>query len=146
MKQQVLIIHGGHRAGRHPQLIQYLRGARVSLDDLRFRGWKANLHDSLGKKYEIFNLKIPNPQTARYEEWKLWFEKFYRLLENPILIGHSLGGVFLAKYLSEEKIAKKVRAAFLVAAPYFEKGEFALSKNLRKLLKRKVFLYHSKDD
>jgi uncharacterized protein len=36
-----------------------------------------------------------------------------------ILIGHSLGGSFLLKYVSEEKIAKTVAGIFLIATPYW---------------------------
>lgn len=146
MKQQILVIHGGHRAGRHPDLLKYLRNSKISLNDLRFKGWKANLAEDLGAKYEIFTLKMPNPQMARYEEWKIWFEKSFRLVVTPILIGHSLGGIFLAKYFAEKKNPKKTKSVFLIAAPYFEEKEFALPKKIDRLARQNIFLYHSSDD
>jgi hypothetical protein len=36
-----------------------------------------------------------------------------------ILIGHSLGGSFLLKYVSEEKIGKTIAGIFLIATPYW---------------------------
>jgi predicted alpha/beta hydrolase family esterase len=77
--------------------------------------------------------------------------------DNLILIGHSLGGIFLAKYLSEENLPKKIKAVFLVAAPYELRGngesqrnlsEFKLPVSLDKFKEQggEIFLYHSKDD
>jgi hypothetical protein len=71
-----------------------------------------------------------------------------------ILLGHSLGGIFLAKYLSENKFPKKILAIFLISAPYEDKDadyslcDFILPKSLSRLQKQgdKIFLYHSKDD
>lgn len=148
MKQQILIIHGGHSAGSYKKYLSYLKKKSLTLRDLRFQGWKATLGKKLGSGYEVFSPRMPNPQMARYLEWKIWFEKVLKVLDSGVvLIGHSLGGVFLAKYLSEEKPAKKVRATFLVSAPYLRK-EFALPQDLKNMIKRggKIFLYHSKDD
>ncbi|MFH1551586.1 MAG: alpha/beta hydrolase, partial [bacterium] len=76
------------------------------------------------------------------------------LNENVVLIGHSLGAIFLAKYLSENKFPKKILATMLISSPYNDKdmedplGSFVLSKNLDKLNKQggRIFLYHSQDD
>lgn len=97
---------------------------------------------------------MPNAQNARYFEWKLWFEKYIPLLNDEvILIGHSFGGSFLAKYLSEESFPKKIRATFIIAAPYDrdserEVVEFVLPESLALLESQggKIHLYHSKDD
>ena len=85
----------------------------------------------------------------------MWFEKLIPFLnENVSLVGHSLGALFLAKYFSEERFPKKVRAAFLVAAPYNRANdapsiaEFVLPDSLALLEQQvgKIFFYHSKDD
>jgi len=69
---------------------------------------------------------MPNKQNARYVEWKLWFERYLDIVpEGVILIGHSLGGMFLAKYLSEEVVKKSIKALFLLAAPG---GDFTAPK------------------
>ena len=85
---------------------------------------------------------------------KIWFERIIPLLSNNlILIGHSLGGIFLAKYLSENKFPKKLRGAFLVSAPYDDEtqdslGDFRLERSLEQLKNQvtDIYLYHSKDD
>ncbi len=113
------------------------------------------MEQQLGEQYEVFSPRMPCQDNARYADWKLWFAKILPLLEkNAILMGPSLGGIFLAKYLSEETIPKKILATFLIAAPYDKKdikealGDFVLPEALEKLEAQagKVFLYHSKDD
>lgn len=75
------------------------------------------------------------------------------LEENVIFIGHSLGGIFLAKYLSEEEYPKRIKATLLVAAPYNTPDDhpyvdFNILTDLSGLQKQggKIYLYHSKDD
>jgi len=62
---------------------------------------------------------MPLKEDARYEEWKIFFEKYLSHLENRfILIGVSLGGIFLAKYLSENKLTKKPISTYLICPPF----------------------------
>ena len=73
---------------------------------------------------------------------------------NIVLVGHSRGGQFLAKYLSKNTFPKPIRATVLVAAPFDDVGrgrsltEFALSNSLEKMAQQsgQVYLLHSKDD
>ncbi len=155
MKRQIVIIHGGNTYRTYKDYIAYLKSSKVNLGKYKKKGWKDSLEDELGKKFEVFLLKMPNPKNAKYNEWKILFDKIARLLRNNvILIGHSLGGVFLVKYLSENKFPKKILASMLVAAPYEQKdaeeflGNFVVSNNLEKFEKQvgKIFVYHSKDD
>lgn len=60
--------------------------------------------------------QFPNKQNAQYEEWKILFGKILNALDdNIILIGNSLGAIFLVKYLSENKIDKKIQKTILLA-------------------------------
>ena len=71
-----------------------------------------------------------------------------------VLVGHSLGGIFLAKYLSENDFPKRVSQLHLVAAPYDTEvikdslADFALSGTVEKVAEKanRVYLYQSKDD
>lgn len=72
-----------------------------------------------------------------------------------ILIGHSLGGYMLLKYLSEQETpSKEIVGVCIIAAPYpsgdkdWEFEGFDLLENFATKLPKnaKQFLYHSKDD
>lgn len=154
MMQQVFVIHGGNAYDSYEEYLAALQSKEVSLEDLGKKGWKDSLGGALGPAFQVFNPRMPNAQNAKYGEWKIWFEKFIQLLDpNPILLGHSLGGIFLAKYLSEETYPKKIKATFLIAAPYSSRdhepiGDFVLEAPLAMLAAQSgtLFLFHSKDD
>ncbi|MBU1290079.1 alpha/beta hydrolase, partial [Patescibacteria group bacterium] len=128
---------------------------KVDLDKYRKTNWNDSLRKELGNRFDVLLLKMPNPMNSKYAEWKILFRKIARLLDNNVvLIGHSLGGVFLAKYLSENKFPKKIRASILIAPPYKESdieeslGGFAILNDLKRFKKQggKIFIYHSEDD
>lgn len=155
MKKQIVVIHGGESFKSKEDYLAYLKNRDIDLDRYRKVGWKDNLKEKLGAEYDVLLLKMPNPTDAKYEEWKVTFDKIAPLLdEKPVLVGHSLGAVFLMKYLSENNFPKKIKALFSVAAPFsgehkdYSLGEFAPSEDLSKVSEQaeKIFLIHSKDD
>lgn len=155
MKQQILVIHGGDSFATHEEYLVFLKNIEIDFEKSTKRGWKERLGEVLGDAYEVVYPKMPNNMNARYAEWKIWFEKYIAYLEDEVvLLGHSLGGVFLVKYLAENAYSKKIRALFLVAAPYDDEDsgeslvDFTLPTNLEKVAQqvKRVFLYHSKDD
>lgn len=154
MKQQVFIIHGGNAFNSYDDYLTDLKQKEVSLEMLKLSDWKSSLGAVLGEMFEVLIPRMPNPQNAKYFEWKIFFEKYIPLLDDGvILIGHSLGGIFLAKYLSEEIYPKKIRATLLVAAPFNTPHvhpyvDFNLLNSLEGLAAQggAVFFYHSKDD
>ncbi len=153
MTQQVLVIHGGNAFDKYEDYLDYLKSSEINLERLKSKGWKSNLQEDLGEEFDVLQPKMPNSMNARYKEWKIWFEKIIPLLdEQVIFVGHSLGGIFLAKYLSENDYPKKIKALFLIAAP-FDKSEeslvdFVLDQPLDNLKNQieNIYLYHSQDD
>lgn len=155
MKKHILVIHGGTTFEDQDSFLSWIEGLDVKLDNLKLSNdWKANLQEDLGDDYEVLNPKMPNKQNADYKEWKTWFEKIIPLLsEEVVLIGHSLGGLFLAKYLSENNFSKKIESLILVAAVFdADYGEslvsFSFSKSLEGVSNQSgnIYLIHSKDD
>lgn len=154
MKQQVVAIHGADAFATYEEFFQSLGDKLMHLDRLRFSDWKQTLHTALGDDFDVLLPRMPNPQNAKYAEWKVWFSKLAPELDDGVLlVGHSMGGVFLAKYLSEEIFPKQVRGTFLVAAPYNEDGgrrlvEFAVEHDLGRFREQagRIFLYHSEND
>lgn len=155
MKKQVVVIHGGDNFNSYKEYIKFLKGYKIKFEKLKRLSWKENLRQDLGRGFEVILPSMPNKTNARYFEWKIWFRKIIPFLKKDVvLIGHSLGGIFLAKYLSENKFPKKIRATFLVAAPYDEKDadylllDFKLPESLARLSKQggEIFIYQSEDD
>lgn len=154
MKQQVVVIHGGNAYENYDEYIENLRLSEISLERLRSKDWKDNLGKDLGADFDVLTPRMPNSNNARFLEWKIWFEKLIPLLDEDIIfVGHSLGGIFLAKYLSENNYPKNIKATLLVAAPYNTPTnhplvDFTLITPWDKFVKQggKIILYHSKDD
>jgi len=155
MKKQIIVIHGGETFDTYKQYVAFLKSIEIDFERMASKGWKDTLDKKLGRGFEVVLPRMPNAYNAKYLEWKIWFEKIIPFFKNKIvLIGHSLGGIFLAKYLSENKFPKKILATFLVAAPYDDKNadyslaDFALKKDLNLLQNQseKLFIYQSKDD
>lgn len=155
-KTQVVVIHGGDTFDNHKEYLKFLKSFKIdSLDYFRSGGWKEKLPEVLGSKYEVIYPSMPCKINAKYAEWKIWFEKILSLLNKEIiLVGHSIGGIFLTKYLAENKVNKKILGTFLVAAPFDDKdgtdslADFLLPKTLKKFSDQSdlIYLYHSIDD
>jgi len=154
MKQQIVLIPGGNAFRKYEDYIKDLEDTTLSLSFFNKKDWKTGLGAALGDSYQVIIPQMPNRFNARYKEWKIWFDKIADLLENDvILIGSSLGGIFLAKYLAENTFTKKLKAVFLIAAPYNtdETGDlcdFVTSEDLSNIGKqtKHIFVYQSKND
>lgn len=154
MKKQVVVIHGGDTFENYEEYIKFLRDCKINIERYKTLkdDWKPWLRKKLGEKYEVILPIMPNKTNARFEEWKIWFEKIIPFFSDEIiLIGHSLGASFVAKYLSENKFPKKLKGVFLVSG-VFDKDfdgytllSFKLPEKLN-LQTENIYLYHSKDD
>jgi len=121
MKQQVFFIHGGDSFSKREDFLRSLISA--SIRNLPGRAladfWSKSLPEELGEAYEVFMPNMPNKQNADYDEWSIWFERHFKYLrDDAILIGWSLGGTFLVKYLSQKPFPQKIKTLFLLAAPW----------------------------
>ena len=89
---------------------------------------------------------MPNKGNAIYDEWKIVFEKFALALPpDTVYVGHSLGGIFLAKYFSENTL--DVGVIHLIASPFSPCGSMILGSDLFRLASLdNVVLWHSRDD
>ncbi len=153
MKQQVIIIHGGMSFASHQKYVQSLKKMKVSLQSfLPYSGWRLNIAKNLGAHFQVLSPRMPNQADAKYAEWKIWFERMMPYIhQHVILVGHSLGGVFLAKYLASTSLNKKILAVILVATPHNQTADvadFRLPTSLSKFSRQvdKIYLFHSPDD
>lgn len=152
MNQQVVIIGGGTTFESYKDYLSFLKNKELTLENFRpDQDWKDTLAVKLGRRFDVLLPKMPNKTNARYKEWKIWFERIIPFLnQDVIFIGHSLGGIFLAKYLSENKFSKTIKATVLVAAPFKKDDlvDFKLPSSLAKFAKQggMIYLVQSKDD
>lgn len=76
------------------------------------------------KDIHAVSIEPPFPFRPRYDEWRKEFERF-DITPDTILVGHSCGGGFLVRWLSENK-DKKVGKVVLVA-PWTNPGNYEVS-------------------
>ncbi len=154
-KTQLFIIHGGMTFKNKKDYLHFLKNRKISIEG-KIRWTDDFLKKNLSKNFEIIKPRMPLQDNAKYEEWKIHFERhFPQLRNNIILIGESLGGIFLAKYLSENKFPKKILSTYLICPPYDNTlpeedlaGGFKLKSDLSLIEKnsKKINLLFSKDD
>ena len=158
MKKQIIAIHGGDVYRSYKEYIAGLKRWKIDKSDFEGssqKGWRGTLQKKLGNAFQIIPIHMPNKNNARYLEWKIWFDKFVPLMAREVvLVGHSMGGMFLAKYLAENRFPRKIRAVFLLA-PAFQgndakdfMADFVLPKDLKRLKAYgdKIHIFQSKDD
>ena len=160
MKRQIIVIHGGDAFDTYREYLSFLKKWKIDFDKYQHpkEKWRENLGKDLGRNFEVILPRMPNSLNARYFEWKIWFDKFVpHLKPGVVLVGYSLGGIFLVKYLAEKKFPVKIAGTFLVAAPFEDHGsdpdgeslvDFKLPKKLEGFRRQggQIFIYHSKDD
>jgi hypothetical protein len=115
----------------------------------------ASLQNALGSAYDVRYPKMVNEDSPEYADWKAQIASELASLDHEvILVGHSVGGSVLAKYLSEGQVERLVAGLFLLAAPYWGEDEFwrwdevQLPQDVAAKLASipRIFLYHSRDD
>src|SRR5690349_20387072 len=110
-KPQICIIHGGEAFESDDDARKSLEDISLSYDRLLVSpSWKSWLAEQL-PNYDVLTPQMPSKFNAKYDEWALYFSKVLPFVRpDAVLIGHSLGGIFLAKYFSE-----------LIDPPHFHK-------------------------
>jgi predicted alpha/beta hydrolase family esterase len=160
MKQQLVFVHGGEAFSQYEDYLEHLRTTEVDPFKERSRRWYHTLPETMGDDWEVIKPAMPNSGNAKYEEWKIWFERHLPFMrDGVVLMGHSQGGIFLTKYLLENDFPLRIKALFLVASVFDVAEPFGDAKedggdfvytvgDLSHLtaLADTVFVYHSKDD
>lgn len=151
--KQVLIIHGGNSFDSNNAYRQYLDNKVIPYESILYsRGWKDWIANQLSDT-DLLTPDMPNSQNAVYEEWVVIFEKLPPHLGDDVcLVGHSLGAMFLAKYLNENPLASPVKKLILIAGAYDNEadedlGSFKVTsaRNVPASAEE-VHLFHSEDD
>lgn len=114
---QIVFIDGGMTFSSREDYLNFLKNREVTLEGEKTWNEGSYLEESL--ENEVVRVDMPCRDNARYEEWRITFENYIPLLSDQvILIGLSLGGTLLAKYLSENQFPKEIVSAYLIGTPY----------------------------
>jgi predicted alpha/beta hydrolase family esterase len=157
-KENIILISGGLTFKNEEQMLAYYRTWDI---DKNYDGkyWMDWLMWSLGDTYNFVKPNFPGKDHAHYGVWKIVFEKHLERVgrENVSLICHSLGTIFILKYLTENSL--KIKNLHLVGtyvADEFQKendtesaGTFAFDITHVKDMSgncEKIYLWHSEDD
>jgi len=117
-KTQIFYIKGCRTFKNHEDYLNYLRDREVFINEKK--KWDGDyLKEKLGDDFQVIKPRMPLQDNAKYDEWKISFERYFDLLnDSVVLIGSSFGGIFLAKYLSENVFPKKIISVYLVCPPF----------------------------
>lgn len=149
---QIVLIHGGDSFENHKAYLADLQARTVDYQRLLpKKRWSETIIQAFPDA-DVLLPTMPNSANAQFDEWVIWFEKLVPFFgEDVRLIGHSLGAMFLAKYLHQHPLARPVRQLHLVAggydAPGQDYGSFRLSSATGlEQSAQEIHLYHSQDD
>ena len=120
-KKQIVFIHGGNAYSKYEDFLSQLRTNPIDdpLNHIERKRWQPTVREAFLETCEVYYPQMPNSKNAKYVEWNIWFERYNEFLrDDVVLIGHSLGGMFLAKYLSENIMPVRIRALYFLAAPW----------------------------
>ncbi|MFT4243845.1 MAG: alpha/beta hydrolase [Candidatus Woesearchaeota archaeon] len=153
-KTQIFYVHGGMTFKNKDDYLHFLKNRPISIDE-KIK-WSGNYLKEQLKNCTIIKPRMPLQDNAQYEEWKIHLERHFEYLtDNIILIGVSIGGIFLSKYLSEHIFPKQILSVYLVCPPFDDTligedlaGGFELQDDLSLIEKncKNVTLIFSKDD
>jgi valyl-tRNA synthetase/predicted alpha/beta hydrolase family esterase len=145
VQPNLVFLGGGDVFETQEDYQSYLHDSRIRLDSTTTRGWRSQLQTDLkAQNIELIAPRLPSKDNAKYADWKIIFDKLIPFINsNSILVGHSLGGSFLLKYLSENNLS--CNSIHLLGTP--KTGCFDFDTNdFDKLQNLDINIYHSKDD
>lgn len=151
--KQVLIIHGGESFNSYEAYIDNLKTSEINYERLKLqKKWKPWIAEQMPEA-DVLLPTFPNGYNAVYEEWEIYFEKLLPFMGGNVqLVGHSLGAMFLAKYLNTHTLKHKARRLIMIAGLHSEdsigdSGDFVVESavNIHQNAEE-VHIFHSKDD
>ncbi len=156
----IIFVHGGESFASEQEYLSWIVSTWVDWNLEPYsekeekKKWKIEIaKHAIVHDYRVYMPNFPNPQNAKYSEWKLFFENWISRIEiqwDITLIGGSLWGCFLLKYFSDNPgwLWKcDIDTIHLVAACR-ECGDFDMPENydLLQSLWNRVNIWHAEDD
>jgi uncharacterized protein len=110
------------------------------------------LREELGPGYDVHFPIMPDPGNPHYEPWSERLTQLLADLDEPVVVGHSLGGSVVLKHLSDRDQPPSIAGLVLVAAPFWGQDEWEAEWALPPAWPEpetavpRTFLFHSRDD
>ena len=90
-KTQILIIHGGMTFKNKKDYINWLKTRKIRIE--KKARWDAGyLEEKLGSNFQIIRPRMPQSDDAKYEEWKIYFERFLPYIKKGIIFFFDING------------------------------------------------------
>jgi len=113
-----------------------------------------SLQRALGDEYAVHFPRMPDEDDPKVQSWKKKISaELLQLRGNVLLVGHSVGGSIVLRYLAEEKVSTPIAGLFLLAAPSWDEDrwnfdDLKLPPDVAEKIASipRIFLYHSRDD
>ncbi|MES2749604.1 MAG: hypothetical protein V4606_04400 [Patescibacteria group bacterium] len=154
-KTQIVFIHGGDSFDTIQEFYEALRTWTYNPYKEERKRWRDAIMLATESTHDFIVPSMPNKQNADYIAWAIWFEKVIPFLrDGVILVGHSLGGGFLLRYLSENKLPITISQLHLIAGVIDDVdcpgvGEFGIAVTQWSgfiSTIEEIHLWHSSDD
>ena len=151
---QILFIHGGDSYSSYKTYLDNLKQQTLHYERLKYhKNYRAWIAEQMPND-DILIPNLPNGYNAQFDEWVIYFEKIIPFLDNgAVLVGHSLGAMFLAKYLHKNTLPFMASKIILMAGRHGKddsdshSGSFvAESATGLERSCQEVHLFHSEDD
>ena len=153
MKQQIIFIHGWVPKENFSSSLECVQLCEYDPYSEKKKRWRYDLETEFWASCDVIFLPMPNRDYADYVEWKIMFEKLIPYLrDDVILIGHSLGGSFLFKYISENTLPVSIKALFSLWWAMTDNDVELLwsftphRKKISDISVDNLYLIHSRDD
>lgn len=112
------------------------------------------LRRKLGSGFDVRFPQMPGEADPKVEAWKRKISsELAQIPGRVILVGHSVGGSILLRYLSEENVEHQIAGLFLLAAPSWDEDQWnfddlKLPRDIAEKLAAvpRIFFYHCRDD
>lgn len=152
--KQILFIHGGDSYSSYEAFMQDLKSQPLYYDRIKYhRSFTSWIAEQMPNT-DVLTPSFPNSHNAKFDEWSVYFEKLIPFFNSEtIIVGHSLGAMFLAKYLHENKLPIVIDKIVLLSGAHGSAenqegcGSFLVesASGVDKSC-RSVHLFHSEDD
>ena len=111
------------------QTIIYIHGAGTQEPDSESELLCNEFEREFGDTYLFHAPQMPDPNNPDYQTWMEVLDACIHKSDGPlILIGHSLGGSVILKYLSENIVETEVQQVLLLAAPFWGSNGWNISR------------------